>query len=736
MKRIICLLLCATIATIIFAQNQQGLVKTRGRVVNGQVVPGQQLTGATITLTIGNPLVSGNNGSFSFNVPSGKNYSLVTAIKQGYTLADPEYTRRSFAYSAENTFYVVLEDEAQRQADINAATRKVRRTLTAQLQAREDEIEELKEQNKLTEEEYQNRLKVLYDNQSKSEQLVKEMAERYASTDYDQLDDFNRQVQMYIEEGELQKADSMIRSKGDIAQRVAEYQSVVAANQKARQELEKSEAGAAKTYADLSQDLKRKSDIFLQQFMQDSALYCLKVRAELDTTNIEAVRQYAELCSKQKQFDDCEKYWMICLRAYIRNNDAGNIALIQNNLGALYSDIYSFDSGRNYLEQALATINPLFEASPDIYRSDLSRILNNLGRLYFVLQDYPNSEKYYLQSLDHKNQLFTQNPEAYRADIASSQNNIGAMYFRNRDFANCEKYYKLSLENYDVLCKQDPDAYRDVLADLYNNLGTLYETLRDFANSEKYHKLSLEMRQYLYDHNPNAYREELAMSQSNLGNVYIYLQDFAQSEKYYKLSLEKYEILFRQNPNVYRASIINLQNNLGALYMNIGDFDNSEKYYKLSMENIDILFKQNPDAYKAQLAMAQLNMGLLYRSCKKYDDCEQYYKLALANYESLFAQNPQAYIIYLAIAYNSVAYLYADKKQFDEAIAMADKAITMLPIEANFYDSKGEILLMQGKNEEALEVWKKVLEVDPDFLKKYPGGSDFYKGLKKLGLIE
>lgn len=135
----------------VFAQTQQGIVKTRGRMVNDLLVAGSRLNGATITLNFGNPLVSGNNGAFSFNVPSGKSYSLVAAKKQGYTLADPEYTRRSSSYSASNPFYVVLEDEAQRQADINAATRKVRRTLTSQLEKREEEIETLKTQNKLTE---------------------------------------------------------------------------------------------------------------------------------------------------------------------------------------------------------------------------------------------------------------------------------------------------------------------------------------------------------------------------------------------------------------------------------------------------------------------------------------------------------------------------------------------------------------------------------------------------------
>lgn len=220
------------------AQIQQGIVKTRGRVVNGQVVPGKMLSGATITLSLGNPQVSQAQGTFSFNVPSGKSFSLVSARKQGYTLADPKYTCRTFRYSAGNPFYVVLEDEAQRQADINAATRKVRKTLNAQLEKREEEIEALKEQNKITEKEYQERLQQLYDNQSNSEKLVKEMAERYVSTDYDQLDEFQQQIQLYIEEGELLKADSMIQSKGDMDKRVAEYHNAVSANQKEREKLE------------------------------------------------------------------------------------------------------------------------------------------------------------------------------------------------------------------------------------------------------------------------------------------------------------------------------------------------------------------------------------------------------------------------------------------------------------------------------------------------------------------
>lgn len=216
MKRIFSLVILLLVCGMGIAQIQQGIVKTRGRMVNGKVVPGTRLNGATITLNIGNPLVSGPKGSFSFNVPAGKNYSLVAVKKQGYTLADPEYTRLFFSYSANDPFYVVLENEAQRQADINAATRKVRRTMIAKLQAQEDEIDSLKAQNKINEQEYQTRLKNLNEKALKIEERVEKLVLRFVSVDFDQLDSINAQISFYIQNGDLSRADSLIELQGNL----------------------------------------------------------------------------------------------------------------------------------------------------------------------------------------------------------------------------------------------------------------------------------------------------------------------------------------------------------------------------------------------------------------------------------------------------------------------------------------------------------------------------------------
>lgn len=689
MKQILFVIL-AVVCAGAFAQTQQGVVKTRGRMVNGSLVPGQRLSGATITLSLGNALVTGNQGTFSFSVPASKSFSLVSARKQGYVLADPEYTRRSFTYSARNPFYVVLEDESQRQADINAATRKVRKTLTRQLEKREEEIEALKEQNKLTEKEYQARLQQLYDNQSKSEQLVKEMAERYASTDYDQLDDFNRQVQMCIEEGELQKADSLIRSKGDMAQRVAEYHNTVAANRKVREELEQSERGAAKTYEDLSQDLYRRHEIFMQQLNQDSALYCLKIRADLDTTNVRAVWDYARLCYAQRKFKESEQYFHICLRAVESKNDMFMTASTQRALGGLY----------------------------------------------YLVRNFAGSEKYYALSLENFEKLSRLKPDAYREELARTYNNLGTLYHKRSDYASAEKYFKSALDIYQQLATQPTDSYRAGLALSQSNLGNLYRAKKDYTRSEEYFKQSLTLREELFSHNPDAYRLDLARIQNSLGVLYSILKDYALSEKHFKQSLEHKEVLFKQNPDAFRIELSSTQSGLALLYYNIKDYVKCEEYIKLALANKEILFKQYPDAYREEITESQYNLGYLRFMRKDYATCESYLKQAIANKEVLYSQNPNAHRTKLEAWNSQLAYACAQNKHFKDATEAIDRAIALNSNNADLYDTKGEILLMQGKNDEALAAWDKVLELNKDYLKENPEGTDFSNKLKELGLIK
>ena len=83
-----------------------------------------------------------------------------------------------------------------------------------------------------------------------------------------------------------------------------------------------------------------------------------------------------------------------------------------------------------------------------------------------------------------------------------------------------------------------------------------------------------------------------------------------------------------------------------------------------------------------------------------------------------------------------MAGLYAMTRNFTKAIETIDRAISFMPQEANYYDTKGEILLMKGDEQGALEIWKKVLELNPKFVEQTGEYSNLYKQLKAKGLID
>lgn len=64
---------------------------------------------------------------------------------------------------------------------------------------------------------------------------------------------------------------------------------------------------------------------------------------------------------------------------------------------------------------------------------------------------------------------------------------------------------------------------------------------------------------------------------------------------------------------------------------------------------------------------------------------------------------------------NELSYVYAREERYDDALRTIDEALKMCPDEANFYDSKGEILLMSGDTAGARQMWDKVLTLDPHF---------------------
>ena len=215
MRRVLFFLILAGLTIDCWAQVQQGYVKTQGRPNK----PGVPLANVTIRMKGQmNAIISSADGKFSALFPGKKNgdaIALMSVRKNGYELIDPEIIGRSLIFSTSVPIEIVMvsstELEATRKRISDNAYRKAEETYQTKL----IELEKQKQESDITVAQYQQQLRDLQDKYDKYLALIDGMADRYARTDYDHLDSIDREINICIEEGELEKADSLIHTVFD-----------------------------------------------------------------------------------------------------------------------------------------------------------------------------------------------------------------------------------------------------------------------------------------------------------------------------------------------------------------------------------------------------------------------------------------------------------------------------------------------------------------------------------------
>ena len=328
MKRLILIIMMVVLTAISFAQTQNGVVKTRGRMVNGKLVSGTLLSGATVQIA-GRQAIVAKDGRFSFPV-SGGSFTIKSVVKQGYTLVDAEACRQ-YQYSA-TPLQLVMERPDKLQADQLATERKLRRELQRRLQQREDEIEEMQ----LSLEEKNRLLAGINQEREDNEKIIASMSQYYATIDYDQLDSFQQHVTQLLENGELERADSLLRTRGNMTDRIRQMRREQEAEAKEEYEIaqqqqfiDKVAEGVQKnietTAADCQNFIKRFNDAHLF----DSAARYYDLRAKLDTSNLEwqfeAGKYYYD---KIGDYDKTQRYLMrVCYLSTILN-DLGTVRMV------------------------------------------------------------------------------------------------------------------------------------------------------------------------------------------------------------------------------------------------------------------------------------------------------------------------------------------------------------------------------------------------------------------------
>lgn len=606
MRRFVALTVCLWAALAVVAQTQQGFVKTKGRMVNGQHVAGQGLPGAMVTILGRSAVVTKNDGTFSFPITT-NTFTVQSVQKNGYQLVDDDLCHRSFRPSA-NPIYVVMDTPSQIQADQLEAQRKIRRTLQQQLQRREDEIEALQ----VSLEEKQRMLDKLYKEQEGNEHLIAQMAKRYAELDYDQLDETNRRISDFIMNGELTCADSLLRTKGDIRQRVEELKHHEQANEQVRKDLEKSEALARQRREDLIRDCYSHYEISKMEGQYDSAAYYICLRADLDTLNVKYQIEAGDYLLFQNKRTDARIYYARGVLLLYGKQLAGRqgeigagatydiVDLLTSLMG--FADIVETDDILNPSRSDSAVAIRLYEVviksatqtaelckeegRDSIYTAfilPLAYMKNRFANLCYKQELYERSEALYNEALDGYKAYLEYSPKdsAYvQARAAYMQQRLSRVYLATKRYEEAERSAREAATGLRKYIATD-SSYVSYLANALWSLGSVIFETKDeqrYPEALRYWEEAVAID-----------REDAHKNFQAYGNVYAYRLRFlfyllgrmGQNEQCIPVAeeaLSAYQRLAAEGGQNVESHIVNLMGNLSYYYLVTKQFEKAEQY--------------------------------------------------------------------------------------------------------------------------------------------------------------
>ena len=295
MKRIywLTIVLMMAMSVPMLAQTQQGIVKTIGRPNK----PGVPLANVTIRMRgMFNVVVSSQDGTFSLLMTGKKDGDAIvlqSVQKTGYELKDRELTGRSLVFSSQVPIEILMVDQRQLAADKQRIEENAYRVAERNYQKKLKVLDDQRKNSEMTAEAYRHELQQLQEKYEKYLSLIGDMADRYARTDYDQLDSIDREINICIENGELDKADSLIHTvfdpetvlernraaKAEIQQRIAFAHSIIDKASADREAILRDREYAERV-VELSRNLAQE---YMARGENGKAVLCLRKLLEIET---------------------------------------------------------------------------------------------------------------------------------------------------------------------------------------------------------------------------------------------------------------------------------------------------------------------------------------------------------------------------------------------------------------------------------------------------------------------
>ena len=217
--RLLIPVLLVSVSSLCSAQVQFGYVRTAGDTKKAC----KPLSKVTIMMDNGSAFVSGDDGSFALSVPyirgEGESLPIVRIKKRGFELLDRDCISNGFLYSSSVPLEIVMISSAILEKTKAKIERRARSKATWRYRQERDKLDRLLKENAISLQRYRKEVEALDKHLKTFGSLISMMADRYARTDYGKHDSVNTVINECIVNVDLEKADSLINTKGNVVQR-------------------------------------------------------------------------------------------------------------------------------------------------------------------------------------------------------------------------------------------------------------------------------------------------------------------------------------------------------------------------------------------------------------------------------------------------------------------------------------------------------------------------------------
>lgn len=688
MKRICSIIAILFAVAALQAQNQQAIVKTRGKLNdNGNVIPGRGLAGAFVKIKDGNTHESKAEGLLSFPVPGGK-YCIekVTYVdresQEQYQLIDWDELGRQNEYSTKPKDILVATQYEMNEDRLDEEMR-AREVLMANYRKRQEEIKRLQAENQISREEAQRLRQQLVEAQANEEKLISDMAERYSKMDFDRLNDFDRQFAHFIRSGQLMRADSLLRTQGDLSAMEDTLRMLREENAAGREIIAEDEATLARKKAvqanneeyekqyleKIADNYYKRYEIFSQQYQHDSAAYYLERRAILDTTRVEWQYEIGSyIVSYLVDYNKALSYFQRCLFcAKTQHEDLNKyIALSLNNIGLVFFYQNDFSQALSNFENALK----IWESAFSKDYANVAAIHSNIGLISSSMGNYSQALSKFEAALKIQKSVFGKN----HSNVALILNNIGFIYY---SLGN----YSQALANFEDALKIWESAFGKPhysMGTSLNGIGAVYRSLGNYSQALLYYESALKIRKSVFGEN----HPDVAVCLNNIGSVYHSLGKYSQALACFESALKIRTSIFGEG----HSSVAECFHNISAVYQSLGNYSQALSNCESALKISKAVFGENHPNVASHLYL----IGSVYYSLNEYPQALSNLENALKIQKSVLGENHPD----VGTSLNAIGTIYKSLGNFSQALSYYESALKIR--KSIFGENHPNVVLIQN----------------------------------------